>query len=222
MLLSRLDTLKKKFEAFCATGRYPFAFHDMYFEAVDDGRSNFTFCIQEIEFSIPKYQSWKKILSDTLEKYDFAQKIFKHLYNNIPCESILIYIIRIDTIITIVFEHYRTCDHVIINVSSDDMQSMLTNHAKWIEFKQALIPRFVFNQECPVCLTEAENVEVMTSCEECHQDVCLSCTIQSIRVKHGLHQCPFCRHIEHDCRDDSRDQSYTKNYIKDLVDDYLQ
>ena len=224
MLISNVTTLEKKLKEFCDTSKSmipPILWEDVAYITDSDDDSAFIVAIEIVDIVIPKRQTWKAILSSLLEMYEFGKSTYDLFYYNLPHKNPSLMTTVTKNTVTITFNNWIDKN---INIQKEFTYSQIsdlkTNDELWSAFKKEIVPQLTHGHECPICLSD--KIKYMTVCEECHQEACLSCTIKSIRTTHGLHQCPFCRYIEHDCYDDTRGDVFTKEYIKHLLDDFMR
>ena len=218
MLISNIETLERKLKTYCETANFPVSFDDIFFYYYI-GHDVFTLDVDGYIITIPKRQTWKNILKQflelTTEYCKLARTFIEYIYHNIPHESMCVYLTREQERITLHVKHMKFFEsslaHAEIELNLEDIRTIGSDVVKWKRLKKRIIQLLVFDQDCPVCFSK--NVKIMTSCYECHQDVCLSCTIKHIRASRK-HVCPFCRN-----GDDFN--VYPEKYIKSVLQDYL-
>ena len=214
MFISSIDTLERKLKTYCETANFPVPFDDIIF---CDCHNVFELDVDGFKIAIAKRQTWKNILKQflemTTEYCELARTFIDYIYDNIPHESMYVHLKRDQEHITLHVEHMKfksSLAHAEIELNLDDIRTIGSDVVTWKLLKKRIIQLLVFDQDCPVCFSK--KVKIMTSCYECHQDVCLSCTIKNIRTSRKR-VCPFCRNeYLNICPEE---------HIKSLLQDYL-
>ena len=220
MLITNNDTLVRKIKESCDSGEIKIPFDEIY--VVDYiGKSVFTINVNRYEFTIPIRQTWKNILHQFLEKttkYNYmSEYLIHHIYDNIPGVNFYVYITRIDDTVTLDIENETLNKKASIEFHVNEIESLYSDDVKWKQLKKQILSILVFDQDCPICFSS--NIQIMTTCYECHHDVCLSCTVKSINIT-GKHICPLCR-CEETLDIMPMNRECKRKYIQTLLQEYL-
>jgi hypothetical protein len=196
------------------------------FDVVDGDEPRFTIDMDNGNYKIVvnKGWTWKRMLSsirDQLKTYHyFFDTMSTVLYTCSPSRSWYYNSVKIcDETVTVKMEHIRLQDadgnyrKATFKMTLDELKDTCATGVLQPHLRKQFLAALVFQQECPIC--QSSNIHIMHGCSTCHNDVCLSCTVKSIRHT-GRLCCPFCREIE----DDDEFDFGPAYLVSDLLNDY--